>query len=301
LSTNNNPVGYWQDKSGNNYHAIQDSQANRPIKASFPLSDKNGISFTKSQTHYLTINNYPYTTSSNFTLFVVFKPSTLSSNDVILGRNHPTCFGTALWYSGNITLRDNNGGQWSIYNDLNPSAITITRSSSVNHSIFRNGNHNREIATFSGNVTSLSDLLSTIGSSCSGNYPYDGHIGEIIAFNRNLSIDERASIEKYLLAKWNMADPHIQSVSNGSIGYWGDKSGNNRHARQTISGYRPTRSGTINSLPAITFDGTDDFFNVEIYHKLSQILEKFLLFLNPIIRQPMRFIRHRVTIRFMFG
>lgn len=251
-------IGYWADKSGNNYHAIQTGASNRPLRASFPLSDKNGISFTKSQTHYLTINNYPYTTSSNFTLFVVFKPSTLSSNDVILGRNHSTCFATALWYSGNITLRSNDGGQYPLYNDLNPSVLTITRSSSANHSIFRNGNHSTEIAMFSANATSLSDLLSTIGASCSGNYPYDGHIGEIIAFNRNLSIDERASIEKYLLAKWNMTDPHIQSVSNGSIGYWGDKSGNNRHATQTISAYRPTRSGTINSLPAITFDGTDD-------------------------------------------
>jgi len=280
LSTSNNPVGYWQDKSGNNYHAIQQSQANRPLRSSFPLSDKNGISFTKSQTHYLTINNYPYTASSNFTLFIVFKPSTLSANDVILGQNHPTCFATALWYSGTgITLRDSGGGQGFLYNDLNPAVLTISRSSSTAHSAFRNGDHIGEIAASAVNSTSLADLLSTIGASCSGNYPYNGHIGEIIAFNRNLSLEERGRIEKYLLAKWNMTDPHVQSASNGSIGYWGDKSGKNRHARQTISGYRPTRSGTINSLSAITFDGTDDHFLIgDLSSDFPNFGEVFIVF-----------------------
>jgi hypothetical protein len=256
-----NKVGYWGDKSGNGYHAKQTLENNRPSISSFPASSNNSILFTKSQTQYLTIDNYPYSASNNYTFFILLKPNTLSSNDVVLGKNHTTCFGTALWSSSGITLRSNGGGQHALYNDLNPSVLTISRSSSTSHFIFRNGDYLTHFAT-SANSTSVADLLSSIGASCNGNYPYDGYIGEIIVFDRQLSLSERGRVEKYLLNKWNFADPHVSTPPGGSIGCWLDKSGNNRNATQTIGPYRPSRLGTINGLQAITFDGTNDYFSL---------------------------------------
>lgn len=262
LSSTAGRVGYVGDKSGNNYHAKQLLENNRPTRAVFPSTSANSLLFNKSQTHYLTIDNFPYSVSSNYTFFIVIKPNSLSNNDVILGKNHTTCFGTALWSSSGITLRSTNGGQYTLYNDLNPSIITISRSSSTTHFVFRNGDHISNFAA-AANSTSVADLLSSIGSSCNGNYPYDGYIGEIIVFNRELSLSERGRIEKYLSNKWNLSDPHIAATTTGGpIGCWLDKSGNNRHATQTISSYRPSRSGVVNNLQAITFDGTDDYFDL---------------------------------------
>lgn len=54
----------------------------------------------------------------------------------------------------------------------------------------------------------------------------------------------------------------ITAVNSG-VSEWRDKSGNNRHATQTVSGSRPLYgSGFFNSRSGIQFDGSNDFLQI---------------------------------------
>jgi hypothetical protein len=79
-------------------------------------------------------------------------------------------------------------------------------------------------------------------------------IAEVIVFNTPLSPTDRARVEKYLAQKWgiaNVPDP------TPPVGYWRDKSGNNRHATQATGASRPT-VGSVGSRPALVFDAAND-------------------------------------------
>lgn len=57
------------------------------------------------------------------------------------------------------------------------------------------------------------------------------------------------------------SDGTVPAVNAGDpVGYWRDRSGNNRHATQATGGSRPV-VGTLNSRRALTFDGSNDFLS----------------------------------------
>jgi hypothetical protein len=88
----------------------------------------------------------------------------------------------------------------------------------------------------------------------------NGYIAEVVVFNTALSTTDRARVEAYLAAKWGISGVHAQATAtNDPVGYWRDKSGNNRHATQATGASRPlVRGVTINGRRNIDFDGTDD-------------------------------------------
>lgn len=70
---------------------------------------------------------------------------------------------------------------------------------------------------------------------------------------------------------WDAADVSTMAQnSNGTtaataasdpVGYWADKSGNGRHARQSINNNRPAlQLADRNGLPGLNFDGSNDYF-----------------------------------------
>jgi hypothetical protein len=64
---------------------------------------------------------------------------------------------------------------------------------------------------------------------------------EVLRWDRALSAAEYASVEAYLAAKWGIAGVHTPATATSDpVGYWGDKSGNGRHAVQATAGSRPT-------------------------------------------------------------
>lgn len=65
---------------------------------------------------------------------------------------------------------------------------------------------------------------------------------------------------------WLDADDSNTLTLNGStVSQWNDKSGNDRHATQATSGSQPTfTSGGLNSMDVLTFDGSADFFNLDL-------------------------------------
>lgn len=66
--------------------------------------------------------------------------------------------------------------------------------------------------------------------------------------------------------KWQDSARTTSATADGDpVGAWDDESGNSSHVLQGTSGYRPTlKTGLINSLPAIRFDGYDDIMSASI-------------------------------------
>ena len=248
-------VGTWQDKSGNNKHAIQSISDYRPT-ISINENNLNVINFDGTNDALLT----NLTSQISQSVFVVCK-----YNGTSINAGRVISFGTyrgiyqnpgpvLAFFSNSVSIAIDfpvNSNNWSI--------ASLVFNSNSQASIFGNG-----IGTVSSiNFDPYDRVNTTLKIGQEGDTPYNnfpGSIAEIIVFDRTISSSERTSIEKYLANKWAIQGVHTQTTSSGSIGYWGDKSGNNRHARQDIGSYRPSYSGTVNSLPAITFDGTDDHF-----------------------------------------
>lgn len=64
------------------------------------------------------------------------------------------------------------------------------------------------------------------------------------------------------LLLWVEADYGI-TLNGSNVSQWADKSGNNNHLLQATAANQPTyATNQINGLPAITFDGTNDFLNL---------------------------------------
>ena len=63
-------------------------------------------------------------------------------------------------------------------------------------------------------------------------------------------------------ALWlDAADLTTITTVDSAVAQWNDKSGNGRNAAQSTAGSRPLLT-TVNGLPVIQFDGTDDFLSI---------------------------------------
>lgn len=76
-------------------------------------------------------------------------------------------------------------------------------------------------------------------------------VAEIIVFSAALSAVDRARVERYLASKYGIASIPEPSPP---VGYWADKSGNNRHATQATGTSRPSiAASNINGRRSISF------------------------------------------------
>ena len=61
------------------------------------------------------------------------------------------------------------------------------------------------------------------------------------------------------------SDASTVSHSSNSVNQWSDKSGNNYHASQSVEASQPTLISSVqNGKSVLTFDGSDDFFDVNL-------------------------------------
>lgn len=104
---------------------------------------------------------------------------------------------------------------------------------------------------------------------------FDGAVGEVLVFNRELSELERAIIRTYLLRKWGIADPSPLtilgsaawwvrfdqgvSLNSGNVSQVNDLSGNGVNFTQGTAINQPLFvSSAINNRPAARGDGSND-------------------------------------------
>jgi hypothetical protein len=116
-----------------------------------------------------------------------------------------------------------------------------------------NGMSNTPVAaTLSATITKFGICIAAQG----GTGLNTADIAEIIYYPSALSPADRARVEAYLAAKWGIANVHAPATAaSDPVGYWGDRSGNGRHATQSTAASRPT-IGSQNGRRALSANGT---------------------------------------------
>ncbi len=271
-------VSSWRDKSGNGRDFTASGSA-RPTLTNSGINGKSVLSFDGTDDR-LSRASAMVTGNSGFTLFQVFE-GTFPGNGTALFAHSSGAGGTD---SNDISvgLSADQGSNW-LFGTLR------TRVSALRTGVTANSDQRFDsvnvagvgvvslVGSFSSTPTSTarfqgaqapsssgtSSLTSQVGMTigCRNNATpdqfYVGKIAETIAYNTALSTADRARVEAYLAAKWGISGVHAQATAaSDPVGYWGDKSGNNRHATQATAGNRPTLSvAARNSRNAVNMTG----------------------------------------------
>jgi len=255
-------VGWWKDKSSTGANVTQGVAASRPTLTANQIGGRAALTFDGSNDNLSSASGYTAQNSlSGLTRIVV------------AGSANQVGWITRVWNGGGDGLQinagfrvlvDSAGSNFTAFQvpgiatHAIPVAIYSTVYGSSAMSLRANG------AAVSGSVTGTIPATTAagsptlhIGSNIGANQFLNGPIAEYIIYNRNLTPSELARVEAYLAAKWGIANVHAPATAASQpVGYWGDKSGNGRHATQGTAASRPT-IGSQNGRRALSANGTN--------------------------------------------
>ncbi len=262
--TTGGAVARWNDKSGRGRHATQGTSANRPAYSG-SIGGKAALTFDGTDDAMATgLESASLTGYATF--FCVCRPSfadaTAANNRTPLYGRDSTASNSyginLLNTSGTLTLNTTwRGFQFNAIGGptvtLGLDAILVGGITATQHVRRVSGVAANFVSTPTAGTNSAAGNFLNVGQDPTQLRWWNGPIGEVLVYNRDLSVTEIQRVEKYLAAKWgiaNVPDP------TPPVGYWGDKSGNNRHAVQATAGNRPTLSvAARNSRNAVNMTG----------------------------------------------
>ena len=270
VTAENGTVARWQDKSGNNRHATQAESARRPL---FKNSSYNGRPCLNGSGDRFMVCEDANINAASLTLFAVYRMSEWQPTDNSI---NPNIYHTDIPASGyaSVGLRSEQGGgamnvrigdaDSSAYYTL--AGITSTHQNQTAIQATRlNGSTGAIVSRVSGTQAASATVAGTNIPASFGSRVavmtgfqlidtgrrWRGDLAEFIIFRRDLSDTDMQRVEKYLAAKWgiaNVPDP------TPPVGYWADKSRNGRHAVQATASLRPA-IGTLGAKKALSFAG----------------------------------------------
>jgi len=211
VSADGDPVGGWQDKSGNSKNATQSSGTNKPLFKTNQLNGKSSLRWDGVNDFLDLGNNFNFG-SSQFSIFIVVKSNNTIEVPIFIkdtgggGQN-------GIW----IGKTADPGGYYSYFNGSSYFQIGYTGaylSTWVRPSVVRNNTSTNGVqlyangtatntATDSRTLTNTNSLR--IGQFSTGLYgKFSGDFAEILVFNTALSASNRGLIDSYLLSKWGV-------------------------------------------------------------------------------------------------
>jgi hypothetical protein len=239
VTLNVNKVSNWVDV----YNGVSASQATdslRPLLVTRAVNTSNYIN-TGSAIDFASVNGRllkttnTSSTTNNLTLFFVMR---MNSNTSGVNRTFCSSLGTLqsgsvqLYILNNaISLAININGTQTIFNTafsvtLNSAFILMFNVTSVGGTVGTakyNGLYTTNPFTYSSNTTNLISNFEFGGVSTDATRTFNGSIGEIIQYNRTLSLSEIILIENYLSSKWVITLSSTATVQNKSYNYyWND-------------------------------------------------------------------------------
>ena len=259
-------VARWQDKSGNGKHCTQATSGNRPVLTSSALNGRSAVTFDGNGD----LMQFSGTSRTDETIFAVVQQTADQAGQKTFLNDNGSFYGLSATKSSGRWLEAAFGGftegtnrlrvQYSATatDPLGPSVFSVVRSAAAGGAVFIAGT--RRPSTQVGNpetfTTSSAVTLQNVGGyAAASGFDFQGHIAEIIVYPTALTTAQRASVESYLAAKWGISGVHAPATaSSDPVGYWGDKSGNGRHAVQATAALRPTL-GTLGAKNALSFAG----------------------------------------------
>lgn len=195
VTANNDPVGYWGDKSGNGRNALQATAGNRPIFYSAnSMIQFDGVSQLIELASTLALSDMTIfwvgvlNETPSYTVSILHGPNALDALNM-----YTTGY---YWYQG-IDILQVVGGSPDIWQSNIISISQITRSGS-SWSVKHN-NVNRVVSAGLSNTANIKG----IGKAYSGYSQI--RVGEMIVYNRNLTQDEIRYVSNYLNKKWSIS------------------------------------------------------------------------------------------------
>lgn len=196
VSSNDESVGCFKDKSGNDNHATNATGSNQPIYKTTNFNSKPSLYFDGVTDRFL---NFTRFTNIRTVVWVLKEDSSNPGNTAFL-------------------LGDPNGSTAHFHRASTSGPIFHASSSSAN---VRGGTLKVDTITVDGTTTNMPDDESVISlvtsgnvtassfsrdrTSCCGNRTWGGSLAELIIFNRALNSTEISNIEASLNAKWGIA------------------------------------------------------------------------------------------------
>ena len=222
VAANNDPVGYWGDKSGNNRHFtnIGGSATTRPTW----VSSLSTVRFDGSNDYLSSFFNITYTAQ---TVFIVVTQrvgvkyariyTQISSGSDSAVPNYIPClvdgtvgnrFGSYHGSSDRSQVTTRSLGAFDVYTSWFSSAYSAN---------FLNGSSGSSY----GSALNVAVTLSRLGAGATTPSAYlNGDISEVIVYNRALTNNERADVEYYLTRKWNFLNSIPRQVYGIKNGLW---------------------------------------------------------------------------------
>jgi hypothetical protein len=209
ISLSGSQVTQWNDLSANLSHATQGTAVNRPLSGTRTINGKNAIDFDGSNDFL--INNAVATSFTGedkpFTVFVCVDRDASSNSTWMFGRS--TSGTPYLWqYFDNVQIRDdsNSTSTIAITNSSTSGAKIVTyRSTGLNFTGYINKTLVNTGTAYNRGAITLD--ISTIGAyrtSAATDFYLNGAIGEIIYYNRELTITEVGQVQDYMMARWGL-------------------------------------------------------------------------------------------------
>jgi hypothetical protein len=198
-------VSQWNDKSGNNRNFVQATGALQPETATNFINGLNTVYFNNK---VMTLADTSAMRPSSLSVVMLVETKTVS------GRRDIFCNGSVSGFASNNWIVGTNGSALDFLGRT-PASILSGGTVVINKPYFWSWVHTSAALTaFSNRVTMFADVASTVGTNnTSGiflgrnnfnNDPANSKIGEILFFDRNLTLPELESIQLYLQNKWGI-------------------------------------------------------------------------------------------------
>ena len=197
-------VARWQDKSGNNRHATQETSASRPLRKTAVQGGKDALRFDGSDD---TLSLPSITIPASHTVFSVFGRATASIHSITLGSEVEAGVTrySAWWFNDNVVYIKTND-DFSTHGSASTSTgaflLVNIRTATTSVVTRRNGAQLASVTSGSAVTNASSGTWTHVGSV--GTTVHSGNLCEIIVYNTALSDTDRAAVESYLMSKWGI-------------------------------------------------------------------------------------------------
>jgi hypothetical protein len=254
-------VGRWQDKSGQGNDLLQATAGSRPSITASALNGLPALTFDGTADFLRTAS---FTLNQPYEYLMVFRfdsayVSATAPRVIDAGTQPSPGRGGEVFRNGTDDIRTFSGssivgsavpsGQLQQYNlwsfSFNGASSRLRYRAGEYEVLGNPGANNGSRITLGADSNATAASFSGIS------------VAEVIVYNAALSVADRARIEKYLQEKYALPAVHAPATATSDpVGYWGDKSGNNRHATQATAGKRPKATVTgLNSRRSVQFFG----------------------------------------------